>query len=63
MSFGRLSSKETMLRAGPQSFCTDTISLGSHSTIKISKITELPYYKDYKEIVEPFYYALKSDKK
>jgi hypothetical protein len=62
-SFDRFSSKEAILQARPQSFCTDTISLGNHGTIKISKITDLPYYKDYEEIVEPLYNGLKSDKK
>lgn len=60
MSFDQLKSEEAILRARAETFCTDAIGLGNHGVIKINKIANLPYYKDYEEIVEQLYSALKS---
>jgi hypothetical protein len=51
-------SKSHLLRMKPQLFCNDTAGLGNQSTIKINKITDLPYYIGHEEIVEELYYNL-----
>jgi hypothetical protein len=53
--------KEIVLRAKHQAFCMDTVSLGNKSTVKISNLTDLPYYKEHRETVEQLYGSLKSD--
>ena len=51
--------KEDYLKAKPQLFCTDTISLGhTYTVVKIAKITELPYYNGYEEVVNQVYLNL-----
>ena len=48
--------EEKFLQAKPQLFCTDIGKL-SHkpSELKIAKVTDLPYYKDYESIVDELY--------
>ena len=54
--------EDKILLAKPQLFCTDTVSLGhTDSTVKIAKITDLPYYKGYEEVVDQLYRNLKAD--
>ncbi len=50
------------MQAKPQLFCTDIGKL-SHkpSKLKIAKITDLPYQKDYEDIVNQLYRNLKAD--
>ncbi len=60
-SLDQYQSKEIILQAEPQLLCTDTVSLGNQSTINISDIADLPYYKDNKEVVEQLYNNLKTD--
>lgn len=61
LSLDQYESKDSALRVKPQSFCTDTVSLGNKSMIKIAKITDLPYYKGYEEVVDQLYRNLKAD--
>jgi hypothetical protein len=53
--------KAPSLQANPRLFCTDTVSLGNYSMVKITKITDLPYYKDHEEVVDQLYSNLKAD--
>jgi hypothetical protein len=43
----------------PQLFCTDTICLEHKDVKEIRNINELPYYKDYQQIVDDLYKELK----
>ena len=52
-------SKSHLLSMKPQLFCTDTVSLGNQKTVKIAKITDLPYYKGHEEVVEELHRNLK----
>ncbi len=61
LSLDQYESKDSILRAKPQLFCTDTVRLGNQSTVKISKIADLPYYKGYEEVVDQLYNNLKLD--
>ena len=54
--------EEKFLQAKPQLFCTDIVKLShKYSVAKIVKITDLPYYKDYEDVVEQLYRNLKAD--
>ncbi len=53
-------SKNNILRAKPQLFCTDSVKLGNQGIVKIAKITDLPYYKGYEGIVNRLYGNLKA---
>ena len=56
------SNKEIYLRSKTQLFCSDTVSLThQYGVSKIAKITDLPYYKDYENIVDQLYRNLKAD--
>ena len=61
VSLDRDADKDRVLQAKPRLFCTDTISLGNRSTVKIAKITDLPYYKGYEKVVDQLYRNLKAD--
>lgn len=61
LSLDQYESKDSAFQTKSRSFCTDTISLGNQSTVKIAKITDLPYYKGYEEVVDQFYRNLKAD--
>jgi len=60
-SLDQYKSREIILQSDPQFFCSDTISMGNQSTINISNLTDLPYYRDYKEQVDQLYSSFKSD--
>jgi hypothetical protein len=56
--------EEKLLQVKPQLFCTDTIRLKhqyQHRVVKIAKIADLPYYKDYEDVVDQLYLNLKAD--
>ncbi len=56
---GTIVNKEGYLQAKPQVFCTDTIKLShTYTVVKIAKITDLPYYNGYEEVVNQFYLNL-----
>ena len=61
LSLDQYESKDRILRAKLQSFCTDTVNLGNQSMVKIAKITDLPYYKGYEEVVDQLHNNLKLD--
>ena len=52
-------SKSHLINMKPQLFCNDTVSFGNQKTVKIAKITDLPYYKGHEEIVEELHRNLK----
>jgi len=60
MSLDQYESKSRALHIKPQVLCTDTIKLGTGKRVKITKITDLPYYKGYEEIVDELYRNLKT---
>ena len=60
MSLDQYEAKDGVLQAKPRSFCTDTIKLGNQGMVKIAKITDLPYYKGYEEVVDQLYCNLKA---
>jgi len=54
--------RSILLKSKPQLFCTDTVSLNyQYGVAKIAKITDLPYYKDYEDIVHQLYRNLKGN--
>ncbi len=54
--------EEKFLQAKPQLFCTDIVKIShKYSVAKIAKITDLPYYKDYEDVVDQLYRNLKAD--
>ncbi len=59
LSLDQYESKSHASNIKPQVLCTDTIKLGSEKIVKIAKITDLPYYRDYEEIVEELHRNLK----
>ena len=57
------SNKDILLKVKPQLFCTDTVSLSyQYGLVKITKISDLPYYRDYEEIVKELYRNLQNPK-
>ena len=59
----KYNSKEMLLGAKPQLFCTDTVSLSnSGRTVKINKLSDLRYYRAYEAIVKELYGNLKADR-
>ncbi|MBA7578250.1 hypothetical protein ES708_20112 [subsurface metagenome] len=64
LTFGidEYTNEDKILLAKPQLFCTDTVRLGhTYSTVKITKIADLPYYKDHEEVVNQLYRNLKAN--
>ncbi len=61
LSLDQNKSKDSILRIKPQIFCTDSVSLGNQSIVKIAKISDLPYYKGYEEVVDQFYHNSMTD--
>ena len=53
-------SRDAVLRAKAQLFCTDSVRLGNQAIAKIAKVTDLPYYKGHEEIVDRLYSNLKA---
>jgi len=62
MSLDQYESKSRALNIKPHVLCTDTIKLGTEKTVKIAKITDLPYYRDYKKIVDELHRNLRIDR-
>ncbi len=60
LSLDQYESKDSILLAKPQLFCTDSVKLGNQDIVKIAKITDLPYYKGHEEIVDQIYSNLKA---
>ncbi len=52
--------EEKYLQAKPQLFCTDIVKVShKYNELNIAQITDLPYYKDYENIVNQLYSNLK----
>ena len=54
------SNKYAVLNSKPQLFCTDTVGLSNRDKVKITKLSDLPYYKDHEQIVEELYRNLQN---
>lgn len=63
MTPGKTSAKETILQAQPHYIlCIDAEHIyKGRSTVKITKLSDLPYYSGYKDIVNIYYDNLKAD--
>jgi len=62
LSLDKYEEMSRVLRIRPQLFCTDTVRLGTQKTVRIAKVTDLPYYRDHEEIVDELYRNLIADK-
>ena len=59
-----ISNKGSLLKITPHVFCTDTISLSHDNGLeKITKLSDLPYYKGYEKVVEEYYHNKQNPKK
>ncbi len=54
------SNKNAVINSKPQLFCTDTVCLDNRDIVKITKLSDLPYYKDHEKIVEELWDNLKN---
>jgi len=52
--------KNAIINSKPQLFCTDTVCLSNRDIVKITKLSDLPYYKDHEQIVEELYHNLQN---
>jgi len=56
-------SKEMLLGAKPQLLCTDLVRLSNLSrTVKINRLSDLPYYRGYEDVLEEMHRSLKADR-